>query len=66
MKSLELKPKALNESKTYNFRHKTQRKLKPFKTNLKGRIKIWIPKSEIIYDAGISKRNGKTKIMVPG
>jgi hypothetical protein len=54
----DFKPGALNEYKSFNFRHKTQKKPKPFRTNPKGPIKIWAPKPEIVYVAYMLKRNG--------
>jgi len=35
-----VKPKVLNEHKPHNFRHKAQKKTKPFRTNHKGPIMI--------------------------
>jgi len=40
-------------------------KSKTSSTNLKGPIKQWVPKSEIVNTADMSKRKGKAKIMVP-
>jgi len=61
------KPKVLNEQKPLNFKHKAQnKKSKNFSTNLKGPIKIWVPKSKILDAADMLKRNGKAKFMVPG
>jgi len=45
---------------------KTQKKTKSFKTNPKGPIKIWVPKSEILDDADFLKNKGKIEVMVPG
>jgi len=61
-----VKPKVLNEHKPHNFRHKAQKKTKPFRTNHKGPIKIWVPKSKILYVAYMLKRKGKAEIMIPG
>jgi len=61
-----VKPKVLNDHKLSNFQHKVQGKnSKTSSTNLKGPIKIWVPKSEIVNVADIPKSKGKAKIMVP-
>jgi len=39
-------------------------KSKTSSTNLKGPIKQWVPKSEIVNTADMPKRKGKAKIMV--
>jgi len=59
------KPRVLNESKPYNSINKAHNKSKPFRSNPKGPIKIRVRKSEIVYVAGVLKRNGKAEIMVP-
>jgi len=41
-------------------------KSKTSNTNLKGPIKQWLPKSEIVDTAEMSKCKGKAKIMVSG
>ena len=49
-----------------NLQHKVQEvKSKTYSTNLKGPIKQWVPKSEIVNTADMSKSKGKAKIMVP-
>jgi len=61
-----VKPKVLSEQKSPNFQHKVQKKKsKTSSTNLKGPIKIWLPKSEIDNVADMPKRKRKAKIMVP-
>jgi len=40
-------------------------KSKTFSTNLKGPIKQWVPKSEIVNTADMPKSKTKAKIMVP-
>ena len=61
-----VKPKVLNDQKPSNFQHKAQgKKSKTSSTNLKGPIKIWVPKSEIVNVADMPKSKGKAKIMVP-
>jgi len=55
----------LNDQKLSNFRHNVHgKKSKTSSTNLKGPIKIWVPKSEIVNVADIPKSKGKAKIMV--
>ena len=56
----------MNEHKPINFKNKAQKKTKPFWTNPKGPIKIWVPKSEILDVADMLKRNGKAEVMVLG
>ena len=49
-----------------NLQHKVQEvKSKTSSTNLKGPIKQWVPKSEIVNATYMSKSKGKAKIMVP-
>ena len=61
-----VKPKVLSDQKQSSFQHKVQKKKsKTSSTNLKGPIKIWVPKSEIVNVADMPKSKGKTKIMVP-
>ena len=56
----------MNEHKPLNFKHKAQKNTNSFRTNPKGPIKIWVPKSEILDAADMLKRKGKSEIMVPG
>jgi len=61
-----VKPKVLSDQKLSNFQHKVQgKKSKTSSTNLKGPIKIWVPKSEIVNVADMPKSKRKAKIMVP-
>jgi len=61
-----VKPKVLSNQKLSNFQHKEQgRKSKTSSTNLKGPIKIRVPKFEIINVADMPKSKGKAKIMIP-
>ena len=39
-----------------NFKQKTQRKFKTPWTNPRGPTKIWVPKTDIVDDTGVSKR----------
>ena len=60
------KPKVLVNQKLSNSHHKVQEvKSKTSSINLKGPIKQWVPKSEIVNTADMSKSKGKAKIMVP-
>jgi hypothetical protein len=55
------------KQKLSNSQHKVQEvKSKTSSTNLKGPIKQWVPKFEIVNTADMSKSKGKAKIMVPG
>jgi len=59
-------PKVLISQKLSNSHLNVQEvKSKTFNTNLKGPIKQWVPKSEIVNTAETSKSKGKSKIMVP-
>jgi len=60
------KPKVVVNQKLSNLHHKVQEvKRKTSSTNLKGPIKQWVPKSEIVNTAEMPKSKGKAKIMVP-
>jgi len=60
------KSKILISQKLSNSHLKVQEvKSKISSTNLKGPIKQWVPKSEIVNTAEIPKSKGKAKIMVP-
>ena len=61
----DLKPRVLNKYEFYKFRHKAQKNPKPFRTNPKKSIRIWVPKYEIVYVIDILKRNGKEETMLP-
>jgi hypothetical protein len=61
-----VKPKVMINMKLSNLQHKVQEvKSKTSSTKLKGPIKQWVPKSEIVDTTDISKSKGKAKIMVP-
>ena len=52
--------------KLSNLQHKVQEvKSKASSTNLKGPIKQWVPKSEIVNATDMSKSKANAKIMVP-
>jgi len=60
-----IKPKVLSEQKPSNFKHKVQKNMnKTSSTSLKGPIKIWVPKSEIVNVADMPKSKAKAKIMI--
>jgi len=62
-----IKPKVLINQKLSKAHLKVQEvKSKTSNTNLKGRIKQWVPKSEIVSIAEMPKSKGKAKIMVSG
>jgi len=62
-----VKPKLLINHKLSKPHLKVQEvKSKTSSTNLKGPIKQWVPKSEIINTAEMPKSKGKAKIMVSG
>jgi len=62
-----VKPKVLINQKLSKSHLKVQEmKSKTSSTNLKGPIKQWLPKSEIVNTAEMPKSKGKAKIMVPG
>jgi len=61
------KPKVLINQKLSKPHLKVQEvKSKTSSTNLKGPIKQWVPKSEIVNTANMPKRKANTKIMVSG
>jgi len=62
-----VKPKVLINHKLSKPHLKVQEmKSKTFSTNLKGPIKQWVPKYEIVNIVEMPKSKGKTKIMVSG
>ncbi|RHN74110.1 putative RNA-directed DNA polymerase [Medicago truncatula] len=61
-----VKPKVLNDQKPLSIHPKVQgRKSKASRTNPKGPMKIWVPKSELVKNAGVPKGKRETKVMVP-
>jgi len=61
------KPKVLINQKLSKPHLKVQEvKSKTSSTNLKGPIKQWVPKYEIVNTAEMAKSKGKGKIIVPG
>jgi len=61
-----VKPKILSDQKLSSLQHKVLgKKSKTSNTNLKGPIHIWVPKSEIVNVADMSKSKGKAKIIIP-
>jgi len=62
-----VKPKVLINQKLSKPHLKVQEvKSKTSRTNLKGPMKQWVPKSEIVNTAEMPKSKGKAKIMVSG
>jgi len=59
-------PKVWKKTRQNNFRQKTQRKFKTHWTNPRGPTKIWVPKTDIVDVAGVSKRKRKAEVLVPG
>jgi len=61
-----VKPKVLSDQKLPNFQNKVQKKKsKTSSTNVKGPIKISVPKYEIVNIWDMPKSKGKAKILVP-
>ena len=52
-------PVVWKKTKQKNFRQKTQRKFKTPWTNPRGPTKIWVPKTDIVDVARVSKRKQK-------
>jgi len=59
-------PKVWKKTRNDNFRQRTQRKFKTPWTNPRGPTKIWVPKTDIVDVAGVSKRKRKAEVLVPG
>ena len=59
-------PKVWKKKEQDNFRQKTQMRLRTPRTNPKGPMKIWVPKTEIVDIAGMSKRKRKAEVLVSG
>ena len=49
-------PKVWKKTRQENFRQRTQKKFKTRWTNPRGPTKIWVPKTDIVDDTGVSKR----------
>lgn len=58
------KSKVLNDLKPF-YKDKAQNKIRPIRTNTKRPIKIWVPKSEIIFSTYMLKGKNKATISVP-
>jgi len=66
LKAKRVKPKVLVNQKQSSLQHNVQEvKSKTSSTNLKGPIKQWVPKSELVNTEDMLKSKGKAKIMVP-
>jgi len=62
-----VKPKVqINQKLSKSHLKVHEMKSKTFSTNLKGTIKQWVPKSQIVNTTELPKSKGKAKIMVPG
>lgn len=48
------------------MRAKVQNKKKPIIVNHKGPIRLWVPKSQIVFVAGMFQGRRKVAVMVPG
>jgi len=59
-------PRVWKKTRQDNFRQKTQRKINTPWTNPRGPTKIWVPKTDIVDVAGVSKRKRKAEVLVPG
>jgi len=59
-------PEVWKKTRQDNFRQGTQRKFKTPWTNPRGPTKIWVPKTDIVDVAGVSKRKQKAEVLVPG
>jgi hypothetical protein len=57
--------KGYDDSRTSAKPYK-QRKFKEMRTNHKGPMKIWVPKSEIIYVSDLHSKKTKVTILVSG
>ena len=60
------KPKVWKKTEQENFRQKTQMRLITSRTNQRGPMRIWVPKTEIVDAAGMSKRKRKAEVLVSG
>jgi len=59
-------PEVWKKTRQENFRQRTQRKFKTPWTNPREPTKIWVPKTDIVDVAGVSKRKRKAEVLVPG
>ena len=59
-------PKVWKKTKQDNVRQRTQKKFKNPWTNPRGPTKIWIPKTDIVDVADVSKRKRKAEVLVLG
>jgi len=59
-------PEVWKKTRQDNFRQGTQRKFKTPWTNPRGPTNIWVPKTDIVDVAGVSKRKRKAEVLVPG
>ena len=66
MNNSKSKAQELQKTRQDNFRQRTQRKINTPWTNPRGHTKIWVPKTDIVDVAGVSKRKRKAEVLVPG
>jgi len=59
-------PGVWKKTRQDKFRQRTQRKFNTRWTNPRGPTKIWVPKTDIVDVAGVSKRKRKEEVLVPG
>jgi len=59
-------PRVWKKTKQDNFRQRTQRKFNTPWTNPRGPTKIWVPKTDTVDVAGVSKRKQKAEVLVHG
>jgi len=59
-------PRVWKKTSQDNFRQRTQRKFNTPWTNPRGPTKIWVPKTNIVDVAGVSKRKQKAEVLVHG
>ena len=60
-----MKPKVRNDLKFHGFKPKAMKWDKSFITNLKEPIKIWVPKSEILFVSDMLYNMIRALVMVP-
>ena len=59
-------PRVWKKTRQDNYRQRTQRKFNTPWTNPRGPTKIWVPKTDIVDVAGVSKRKQKAEVLVHG
>ena len=59
-------PKVWKKTEKEKFRQRTQNRFRTSRTNPRGHMKVWVPKTEIVDVAGVSKRKYKAEVLVSG